>query len=75
MGDHGFVDESDFYIWLKKLGVQEEKKDKLFADHMTHWQVCKAHNQVILSFHQQVQGLARLTTEGSRENIGHIVHV
>jgi len=49
------------------------KKDKLFADHVT--QVCKAHNRVIVSFLQQVQGVMRLTTEGSRENIGHNVHV
>jgi len=58
---------------LKKLNVQEGKKDKLFADHIT--QVCEAHNQVIMSFLQQVQGGARTTTEGSRENIGRNVHV
>ena len=59
---------------LKKLDVQEgkkDKKDKLFTDHVT--QVCKAHNRV--SFLQQVQGGMRPTTEGSRENIGHNVHV
>ena len=32
---------------LKKLDVQEGKKDKLFADHVT--QVCEAHNRVIVS--------------------------
>jgi len=36
------------------------------ADHVT--QVCEAHNQVIMSFLQQVQGGARPTTEGSRGN-------
>jgi len=40
--DHGLVFESDFYNKLKKLDIQEGKKDKLFADHVT--QVCKAHN-------------------------------
>jgi len=49
--------------------VQEEKKDKIFADHVT--QVC----EVILSFLQQVEELARPTIEGSRENIRHNVHV
>jgi len=38
-------------------------------------QVCKAHNRVIVSFLQQVQGGTRSTIEGSRENIGHNVHV
>ena len=33
--------ETDFYTKLKKLDIQEGKKDKLFADHVT--QVCEAH--------------------------------
>jgi len=41
-----------FYTKLQKLDVQEGKKDKLFADHVT--QVCEAHNQVIVSFFQHV---------------------
>jgi len=69
----GSVVESDFYTKLKKLYLQEGENDKLFADHVT--QVCEAHNRVIVSFLQQVQGVARPTTEGSRENIGHNVHV
>jgi len=73
VGKRGSVVESDFYSKLKKLDVQEVQKDKLFADHVT--QVCKAHNRVIVSFLQQVQGGTRPTTEGSRENIGHNVHV
>jgi len=73
VGNRGSVVESDFYTKLKKLDVQEGKKDKLFADHVT--QVCEAHNRVIVSFLQQVQGGTRPTTEGSRENIGHNVHV
>jgi len=67
------VVESDFYTKLRELDIQEGKKDKLFADHVT--QVCEAHNRVILSFLQQVQGGTRPTKEGSRENIGHNVHV
>ena len=47
VGNCGYVVESDFHTKLKKLDVQEGKKDKLFVDHVT--QVCKAHNQVIVS--------------------------
>ena len=73
VGDCGSVDESDFDTKLKKLDIHEGEKKKLFADHVR--QVYKAHNQVIVSFLQQVQGGTRPTTEGSRENIGHNVHV
>jgi len=75
VGIRGLLVESDFYTKLKKLDIQEGKKEKLFADHLT--QVCEAHNRVIVSFLQQVQGGMRPTTstEGSRENIGHNVHV
>jgi len=73
VGNRGSVVESDFYTKLNKFDIQEGKKDKLFADHVT--QVCEAHRRVIVSFFQQVQGGTRPTTEGSRENIGHNVHV
>ena len=73
MDNRGSVVQSDFYTKLKKLDIHEGKKDKLFADHVT--QVCEAHNQVIVSFLQQVQGGTRPTIEGSRENIGLNVHV
>jgi len=73
VGNRGSVVESDCYTKLKKFEVQEGKKDKLFADHVT--QVCEAHNRVIVSFLQQVQRGTRPTTEGSRENIEHNVHV
>ena len=53
---------------LEKLDVQDGKKHRLFANHVT--QVSEAHDQVILFFNQQVEGLARPTTEGSRESIG-----
>ena len=46
VGNRGSVVESDFYTKLKKLDIQEGKKDKLFADHVT--QVCEAHNRVIV---------------------------
>jgi len=70
VGNCGSVLESDFYT---KLDVQEGKKDRLFADHVS--QVCEAHDRVILSFHQQVKGLVRPTTKGSREKTGHNVHL
>ena len=46
VGNCGSVVESDFYTKLKKLDLQEGKKDKLFAAHVT--QVCEAHNQVMM---------------------------
>jgi len=73
VGNCGLVVKSDFYTKLKKLDVQEGKKYKLFANVVT--QVCEAHNWVIVSFLQQMQAGARPTTEGSRENIRHNVHV
>ena len=73
VGNRRSVVESDFYTKLKKLDIQEGKKDRLFVDHVT--QVCKENNRVIVSFLQQVQGGTRPTIEGSRENIGHNVHV
>jgi len=54
VGNRELVVESNFYTKLKKLDVQEGKKDKLFANHVS--QVCEAHNWVIVSFLQQVQG-------------------
>jgi len=69
VGSRRSVVDSDFYNKLKTLDVQQGKKDKLFADPVT--QVCEAHNRVIVSFLQQVQG----GKEGSRESIGHNVHV
>jgi len=73
LGNRGSMVESDFYTKLKKLDIQEGKKDKLCAGHVT--QVCEAHNRVVVSFLQQVHGGTRPTTEGSRENIGHSVYV
>ena len=73
VGNCGSVVKSDFCTKLKKLDIQEGKKDKLFANHVT--QACEAHNRVIVSFLQQVQGGTRPTTEGSRKNIGHNVHM
>ena len=57
----------------KSLMYKKNKKDKLFADRVT--QVSEAHNRVIVSFLQQVRGGTRPTTEGSRENIEHNVHL
>jgi len=48
-------------------------KRQIFADHVT--QACEAHDRVILSLLQQVQGFARPNTDGSKDNIGHNVHV
>jgi len=71
VGNRRSVVEKDFYTKLQQLDLQEGKKDQIFANHVT--QVCKTHDRVILSLLQQV--LATPTPEGSRENIGHNVHV
>jgi len=42
VGNRGSVLKSDFYTNFKKLDVQEEENDKLFADRVT--QVYEAHN-------------------------------
>jgi len=73
VGNHRSGVERGFYTKLTKLDVKEGRQDKLFADHVT--QVCEAHNWLIVSFLQQVQGGTRPTKERSRENIGHNVHV
>ena len=65
----GSVVETHFFIELKKLDVAEGIKNKLFADHVT--QEYEAHNRMIVSFVQHVQGFARSAIKGSRENIGH----
>jgi len=57
VSNRGSVVESDFYKKREELDVQEGKKDKIFADHVT--QLCEGHDRVILSFLQHVQGLAR----------------
>ena len=38
VGNFRLVVGSDFYTKLKKLDIQEGKKDKLFADHVTQVQ-------------------------------------
>jgi len=35
VGNRGSIVESDFYTKLEHFDVQEEKKDRLFADHAT----------------------------------------
>jgi len=60
--------ESGFYTKLKSLGVQEGKKNRLFADHAT--QVCEAHDRVILSFLKQVQVFVRPTPRDRGRTLG-----
>jgi len=49
VGTHGSVVKRDCYIKLKKLDVQEVKKDTLFADHVTQVYDSEAYDQVMLS--------------------------
>ena len=50
--------------------MQEGKKDGLLADQVEITLAYKAHDRVILSFLQKVQGLARPNIHRSRYNIG-----
>ena len=52
---------------LKKLDVQEGKKNELFADHVTH--VCKAHDQVILLKTSRAS-VAQLVRARDSESVG-----
>jgi len=70
VGNRGSVVESDFYTKLKKLDVQEGKKDKLFAGHMT--QVCEVRNRGLCPSSSRCKDLRG---QPSRENIRHNVHV
>jgi len=62
VGTCGSFVESDFYTELKKLDVQQGKKNKLSADHAT--QVREAHDRVILSMIQQVQRIYEANHRG-----------
>jgi len=72
VGNRGSVVESDFCTKHNKFDVPKAKSNRLFANHVT--QVCEAHDQVILSFPEQVKGFARVNIE-LRENIEHDVHI
>ena len=50
---------------LKKLDVVEGKKNRFLADHVTQVTECKAQDRVMLSFLQQAQAIAKLTTKRS----------
>jgi len=57
LGNCGFVVESDVHTKIQKLDV----RNRLFANHVT--KAYEAHDWGMLSFLQQVQGLARLNIE------------
>ena len=71
-GNRGSVMEIDFSEKLEKLDVQAGKKEKIFYDHLT--QVCEAHNRVMLSYHQQIQGSPGVNARGSKDDIGQNVY-
>ena len=70
VGNRGSLVENDFHrgTKLKKLDIQEGKKDKLLADYVT--QVCEAHNRVIVSFLQQVQAVRGQLQRDRRRTLG-----
>jgi len=54
----GGVVEDDFYNKLERLSVQAGKKTKILAAHVRR--ICKAHDTVIRSYYQQINGSGRL---------------
>jgi len=53
-GRCGVVVEDDFFNKLEKLNIQAGKKDKILLAHMQR--ICEAHDTVMRSYYQQVQG-------------------
>ena len=65
--------EDDFYNKLERLSVQEGKKDKILAAHVQR--ICQAHDIVIQSYYQQIDGSSRADATTSMENLGEHVYV
>jgi len=63
-GMRGAVVEDDFYNKLEKLNVQAGKRDKILLAHVQH--ICEAHDTVMRSYYEQIQGWKR----GQREKNG-----
>ena len=64
---------ADFYNKLDKLNVQAGEKDKILLAYVQH--ICEAHDTVMRSYYQQIQGSSRADAATSMENIGEQVYV
>ena len=70
---HGAVVEDEFYNKLERLNVQAGKKDKILAAHVQC--ICEAHDTVMRSYYQQIQGSSGVDATTSMENLGEFVYV
>jgi len=67
------VVEGNLYNKLARLSLQAGKRDKILAVHVQR--ICKAHDTVIRSHYQQIQGLNEADTTTSIKNIEKQVYV
>jgi len=65
--------EDDFYNKLEKLNVQAGKRDKILLAHVQG--ICEAHDTIMRSYYQQIQGSSGADATMSMENIGEQVYV
>ena len=64
---------SDFYNKLEKLNVQAGERDKILLAHVQR--ICEAHDTVMRSYYQQINGSCGADATTSMENIGEQVYV
>jgi len=67
-GTRGAVVEDNFYNKLERLSVQAGKWDKILAAHVQR--ICEAHDTIMRSYYQQIQGSSGADAMTSMENIG-----
>jgi len=72
-GRRGAVVEDDFYYKFEKLNLQAGKRDKILLAHVQR--ICKAHDTVMRSYYQQINGSSGADAMMSMENIGEHVYV
>ena len=72
-GRRGAVVEDDFYNKLERLNVQAGKRENILAAHVQR--ICKAHEPVMQSYYQQIQGSSGADATTSIENIEEHVYV
>jgi len=67
-GRRGVVVEDDLYNKLKRLSLQAEKRDNILAAHVQR--ICEAHDTVIRSYCQRIDGSSGADATTSMENLG-----
>ena len=72
-GRRDAVVDDNFYNKLEKLSVQAGKKDKILVARVQR--ICEAHDTVIRSYYQQIQGSSGANVMTSMENLREQVYV